>query len=218
VKAPRVAFGFVGKVGYPCYTLPMSSTHTAPALKANLVLIGGRGSGKSSIGRRIARMTKGLSLYSLDELIRYEAYGQTIPEIVAERGWVGFRALERVVVEKASSMPGGLIIDAGGGVVVELDRKGQEVYSETKVAALRRYGRVVYLRRDARYLLERIEGDPDRPALSSRDSFLEIMARRDPWYARASHHIVECGDRSKRDIAEAVLGWFERQTGALRRR
>lgn len=190
----------------------MASRSTSKELPANLVLIGGRGSGKSSIARRLLRAEKRFMLFSLDALVRYEAGGLSIPEIVEQRGWTGFRALEREVVMKASAFRGGALLDCGGGVVVELDSRGREVYSETKVRALRRTGKIVYLFREAEYLLGRIEGDPERPSLSSRESFLEIMERRDPWYRKAADYVLDCRDRGKREIANEVLEWFYEET------
>ena len=54
----------------------------------NLVLIGGRGSGKSALARRILWANRTFTLFPLDALIRYEAGGKTIPKIVAEQGWL----------------------------------------------------------------------------------------------------------------------------------
>ena len=66
----------------------------------NLALIGGRGCGKSSIAKRLARTNRNFMLFSLDALVRYEAGGSTIPEIVERDGWLGFRDREFEVVEK----------------------------------------------------------------------------------------------------------------------
>jgi shikimate kinase len=181
-----------------------------PELKKNLVLVGGRGSGKSSLAKRLSRTNRHFMLFSLDALIRYEADGSTIPEIVAREGWAGFRARELAVVERVAAIEGGALIDCGGGVVVELDRDGRERYSARKVDALRRHGRVVYLHRSVDYLEDRSE-DEDRPTLSSDETFQQIMKRRDPWYRRAADHVVECGERSKSALAREILDWFYRE-------
>jgi len=182
-----------------------------PEVSANLVLIGGRGCGKSSIAKRIARSNRNFMLFSLDALIRYEAGGLAIPEIVEREGWRGFRRREHAVVRKVAAFEAGAVVDAGGGVVVELDRAGNERFSEEKVGLLRRHGRVVYLQRPSGYLELRAEEDANRPALSAVEGFREMMARRDPWYRRAAHHVIECGERPKTDLAAQVLDWFYAQ-------
>ena len=188
-----------------------------PPLAKNLVLIGGRGCGKSSLAKRLCRENRHFMLFSLDALVRYEANGATIPEIVEREGWPGFRARELAVVEKVAAIRGGALIDAGGGVVVELDPRGAERYSARKVDALRRHGRVVYLHRPIDYLAEREQGG-DRPPLSSRETLREILARRDPWYRRAADHVIECGERAKVDVASEILDWFYRDQGINRDR
>lgn len=174
----------------------------------NLVLIGGRGCGKSSIARRIRRSNKRFTLYELDALIRYEAGGLTIPELVDLHGWSHFREVEYQVVRKVAAFRRGALIDAGGGVVVDLDAAGNEVFSERKVAALRQHGLIVYLQRDIDYLLEKIAGDANRPPLSESASFVEIMERRDPWYREAADLVIKAGRRSKPELTRTILDWF----------
>lgn len=182
-------------------------------IRRNLALIGGRGCGKTSIAKRVALSNKGFTLFSTDALIRYEAGGGTIPEIVEDRGWTGFRDLELEVLEKVTAMKSGVLLDCGGGIVVDLDEHGDEVFSERKVERLRADTVVIYLKRDHQFLADKIEGDANRPDLSDTKSFLEIMARREPWYVRAAHHVIECGDLSKLEIAMGVLEIFHRETG-----
>jgi len=185
----------------------------APRLEKNLVLVGGRGSGKSAISRRLLARNKHFILMPLDALIRYEAGGISIPEIVEREGWAGFRERELQVAQKVGAFHGSILADCGGGIVVDLDASGNECFSERKVAALRRHGLIVYLQRDTDYLLTRIAGDASRPALSEARSFEEIMARRDPWYRRAAHHVLECGRLDKEEIADRVLAWFYAELG-----
>ena len=191
----------------------MSVRTPHPSLKYNLALIGGRGCGKSSVGKRLARTNRNFMLFSLDALIRYESEAASIPEIVEDRGWPGFRELEFEVVKKVSAFPSGALIDCGGGVVVDLDEDGNEVFSKRKVKALKRHSLIVYLERDPEYLLSRIEGDTNRPSLSESESFLEIMERRSPWYEEASDLILDCNDQDKGVLADEILAWFYERNG-----
>lgn len=188
--------------------------------RANLVVVGGRGSGKSSVCRRLAASDKRFKLLCLDDLIAYEA-GKSIPEVVAERGWRYFRDLEYEVCVKAGrAFDGWTLIDAGGGVVTDLDENGEEVYSERKVAALKQNGGlIVFLDREVDYLCARIEGDSNRPDLSASKSFREIMARRLPWYRRAADLVIDGGGSEdnpavkKKKLASAIAAWYYNQTG-----
>jgi len=188
-------------------------TGTLLSLPRNLVLIGGRGCGKSSVCRRLLRREKRFVLMSTDDLVRYEAGGRSIPEIVSERGWPGFRALERQVVDKVAAFEASALVDCGGGVVIELDRQEREVFSAAKVDALRRNGVVIYIQRDIDYLLDRISGDENRPSLSALESFPAVMARRDPLYRRAADHVIEATGLSKAEIVEQTLAAYVRAVG-----
>lgn len=191
----------------------MSLSADHPELSRNLALIGGRGCGKSSVSKRLARRNKNFMLFSLDALIRYERGGISIPELVEREGWAGFRELEYQVVKRVAAFPCGALVDCGGGVVVDLDASGSEVLSDRKVEALRSSCRVVYLSRDFEYLRLRVEGDSNRPSLSGDESFVEILERRDPWYRAAAHHVLPCDGMTKQEITEAVLSWFYGELG-----
>ena len=186
----------------------MSTRTHHPELHYNLALIGGRGCGKSSVAKRLARTNRNFMLFSLDALIRYENEAASIPEIVAEHGWDGFREAEFSVVQRVSACKSGALIDCGGGVVVDLNSSGQEIYSRRKVDALKRHSLVVYLERDPEYLLSRIADDSNRPDLSKQESFLEIMNRRAPWYQETADLILDCNDQDKGTLAEEILHWF----------
>ncbi len=187
---------------------------TKPLAK-NLALIGGRGCGKSSVARRVLGKEKRFTLWSLDALIRYESGGLPIPEIVAERGWSEFREIEKTVVNRVTQFTEWQLIDCGGGVAVELDTQGQEIFSAAKVEALRKDSFVIYLQREFTLLEEKIRGDSNRPELSDENSFLEIMRRRDPWYRAAAHDVIDATNLRKHQIAGAVLEKYYAATGIL---
>ena len=130
----------------------------------NIVLIGMPGSGKTTIGAALAKLS-GRTLVDLDEQIVLSA-GKTIPEIFAESGEAAFRALER---EQAQTWgkESGLILVTGGGIVKD-ERNDQ---------ALKQNARIYQIERDLA-LLPR-EGRP-----LSLTANMEIMQReRAPLYA-----------------------------------
>ena len=167
---------------------------------ANLVLIGGRGCGKSSISRRIASLDSRWTLLSVDQLIRYEADGATVADIVAASGWSRFRDLEYLALTKAAALPEWALIDAGGGAIVDVGPDGCEFFSERKAETMRRNAVVCYVKRDVRYLQTRLAKkaassstgvDAGRPSLSATESFEAVMARRSPWYEAVAHVVIE---------------------------
>ena len=87
----------------------------------NIVLIGMRGVGKTNIARRVSFLTKRPDM-STDILVEYES-GLGIPRFVELHGWAAFRQAEYDVIKKLSALDG-LIVDGGGGIVVDLDDHG----------------------------------------------------------------------------------------------
>ena len=84
----------------------------------NLVLIGYRGSGKSTVGRRLAASLK-MTFVDTDDLIE-EREGISITDIVKSHGWGHFRKLENHVIEEISKKDL-LVIAPGGGAVLDTD-------------------------------------------------------------------------------------------------
>jgi shikimate kinase len=161
----------------------------------NLVLIGYRGTGKSVIARRLARML-GRPVVSLDkEIVRLA--GKSIPDLVAERGWDHFRDLEQQICRRCGAQDG-QILDCGGGVVER----------EANAAALREHGRVFWLRATPASIVARIGRDNNRPSLTGGKSFTqevsEVLQRRTPLYQAMAHEVIETDDRRVADIAAEI--------------
>lgn len=169
------------------------------------MLIGMRGVGKTNIARRVCFLTK-RPVMSTDVLIEYDS-GLSIPDYVAQRGWSAFRDLEYDVIRKLTRLDG-LVIDAGGGVVVDLDEHDQEVFSRRKVDLLRSGGRIVFLRGDVERLAGKVAGDPSRPLLDTRRSAAELMRARLPFYGEAADWTIDVEGRQRADIAEEIAARY----------
>lgn len=158
----------------------------------NIVLIGYRGTGKSTVAALLASALR-MPRICLDEEIVRRA-GRRIPEIVAARGWEHFRDLESEVVEAFGSKDG-WVIDAGGGVILRAEN----------VQNLRRNGTVVWLTAPPAVLTERIKGDTERPALKEGKTFLEeveeVLEERVPLYRSAAHLEVDVSSSSPEEIS-----------------
>src|SRR5581483_3263648 len=121
--------------------------------KQVIALVGLSGTGKSSVGRRLAERL-GWPLIDTDVLIERNA-GRTIPQIFAQDGEAGFRDLEAAALREALSQPPAVVATGGGIVLREQNR-----------ALLRAQARVVWLDASTGTLTARLAAhDEARPLL-----------------------------------------------------
>ncbi|MBF0447744.1 MAG: shikimate kinase [Magnetococcales bacterium] len=170
----------------------------------NIVLIGMRGCGKSSVSRLLSVRTKRF-VFSTDALIPYENQGDQIDTILKKNNgdWHVFRELEYLVVKKIVNQDN-LIIDTGGGVVVDLDEEDKEVYSDRKVALLKKRGLVIWLKEDISVLLKKARASATRPPLSISEPIQKIMERRLPFYKQAADVTIEIGGTKRKKLVEQI--------------
>jgi len=173
----------------------------------NIVLIGYRGTGKSHVGRLLAERLS-FPYISIDKAIVTRA-GMSVPEIVSQFGWTGFRDRETLEVKEISVWDS-IIIDTGGGVVERPEN----------IESLRENGFLVWLKASVATIVGRIEGGSDRPALTAGKSFTEevaeVLERRIPLYRKAAMHEIDTDGLAPEEIAtQIVLLWQKRSSSVL---
>ncbi len=157
----------------------------ANAGSGNIVLIGMRGCGKTSLGRQLA-LQSGRPFLDLDDEVGALA-GRTADELLAQRGEGVFRDFEARALAAACQRSGHVIATGGGAVL-----------HASGFAGLAATGTVIYLQASLDALLARSAARP-RPALTSLAAAEEVaalFAEREPLYRRAAHIVVpvEVGD------------------------
>ena len=165
----------------------------------NLVLIGGRASGKTSVGKALAQAL-GRPFVDLDEVLAAQA-GRTIAAIVAAEGWPGFRGREKYLVAHYGKLSG-QVLAPGGGVVLDPEN----------VTILREHGLVIWLTADPATLSQRLRQDLGsgefRPSLTGEDPAAEmarVLAEREPLYRAAAHLVIDTAGLSIDQIVKHIL-------------
>ena len=162
----------------------------------NIVLIGYRGTGKSTVGKLLAARL-GRELVSTDAEIIKRAK-RTIPEIVTQEGWEYFRNLESDICRELASRDK-LVIDTGGGAILRAQN----------VEALKKNGTVFWLTASVETIGKRIGGDNQRPSLTGAKSFVdeiqEVLRERTPNYQAAADYTIATDDRSVNQLVETLL-------------
>ena len=166
----------------------------------NIALIGPRGVGKSKISRKMSKMT-GLPVISTDMIAVYESGGISIEEMIRRNhgNWKNFRELEYRILKNISNAKN-IILDCGGGIIFDIDAKGNEILSERKVKLLKSFATIIYLSQGKDYLLNKVQSDPNRPDLSAINSYEMILNRRIPLYENTADIIYKI-ETSKPDVA-----------------
>ncbi len=163
----------------------------------NLILVGLRGSGKTTLGRALAQ-TLQRPFVDLDDALA-QAAGCSADTLLAEQGEAAFRDVERGVLARAAELSGHVIATGGGAVLHPVE-----------LAALASTGCVVYLKISLPELLARAEGRP-RPRLragSLKDEFIALAAARNPSYEEVAQITVSSPDVIS--ILEALDTWPQR--------
>ena len=162
----------------------------------NVVLIGYRGTGKSTVGNIVAARL-GRILVSTDAEI-VKLVGQSIPEIVEQNGWEYFRNLEAKVCQELAGRTG-LVIDTGGGAILR----------SQNVEILKGTGTLFWLTASVSTITERIGRDSQRPSLTGVKSFLDeiqdVLRERTPMYQAAADYIIETDGRSVTQVTDEIL-------------
>jgi shikimate kinase len=168
----------------------------------NLVLMGLRGSGKSTVGRLVAAR-RGAAFVDLDDvtprLLGYASAG----EAWRASGEAGFREAETRALTQTLAADG-RVIALGGGTPMA---PGCRAMLQDAAAAGR--ARLVYLRADAGVLRRRLQqaDNSHRPSLTGigvLDEIETVFAARDPLYREIAEHIIEVGGLAIEEVVERV--------------
>jgi shikimate kinase len=160
----------------------------------NIILIGPMGSGKSAVGKQLAKELK-LDFVDSDAEIEQRT-GVDISYIFEREGEAGFRQREREVLHELSARQG-MVLSTGGGAVLDADNRRR----------LSASGLVVYLHTSVAEQLARTRNTRHRPLLADRDPetvLSELMAIRAPLYEEIAALTVETGGRRIKAVVAEI--------------
>lgn len=186
-----------------------SCVRLRPTLSASSPLIacvGLPGSGKSTVGRQLARRL-GLRFIDSDQVIE-QRLGCSIREFFEREGEGPFRDLEERVIDELSQADSGGVLSTGGGSVL---RPGTR-------RALHERTTVVYLHSAPDDVFRRLRHDRNRPLLQVADPLgrlRELYQARDPLYRETAHFVIETGRPSVPSLVHMILMQLE-LAGVLR--
>ncbi|MEY4426240.1 MAG: hypothetical protein RL535_538, partial [Pseudomonadota bacterium] len=168
-------------------------------LVLRIALVGLPGSGKSTIGRQLARR---LGLVSIDtDHVIEQRLGCSIREYFEREGEASFRDVEQAVIDNVTQSHNG-IISTGGGSVLRLANR-EHLHSRSHV---------VYLRSSPEEIFRRLRHDLQRPLLQVDDPLTrlrDLYAIRDPLYRETAHFVVETGRPSVANLLNMVVMQLE---------
>lgn len=167
-------------------------------------LVGLPGSGKSTVGRQLARRLQ-LPFYDSDHVIE-ERLGYSIREAFERDGEAAFRDREEALLDELTQIPKAVISTGGGAVVRHATRQ-----------RLRERGQVVYLNSTPEEIFRRLRHDQSRPLLQVGDPLTrlrDLYAARDPLYRETAHFVIETGRPTVATLVNMIVMQLE-LAGAL---
>lgn len=163
----------------------------------NLILVGPMGSGKSAVGRALARELH-RDFFDSDHVIE-ERTGVDIAYIFEKEGEEGFRLRESRILEELTGKAGIVLATGGGAVVRDENRR-----------CLRSRGFVIYLQTSVNQQLKRTNRGRERPLLNEADDRRKrleaLLQDREPKYLEIADLIVGTDGRKVQAVAADILG------------
>jgi shikimate kinase len=164
-----------------------------------IALVGLPGSGKSTVGRQLARRLA-VPFVDSDHVIE-ERLGCSIREYFDREGEARFRDVEEAVIDDLSREHRGVLATGGGAVLRPANRQH-----------LRERGQVVYLRSTPEEVFRRLRHDVSRPLLQVEDPLTrlrDLYAARDPLYRDAAQFVIETGRPSVATLVNMITMQLE---------
>jgi len=165
----------------------------------NIALVGLPGSGKSTVGRQLARRLD-LSFNDTDHVIE-QRIGCSIRDYFEREGEAAFRDIEEEVIRELTGQDSGVLATGGGAVLRPANRE-----------RLRQSGQVIYLRSAPEEVFRRVRHDANRPLLQVADPLARLRSlyeERDPLYRETAHFTIETGRPSVPTLVNMILMQLE---------
>ena len=164
----------------------------------NIFIVGLMGSGKTSVGRLLAKKTGRLFIDTDNEIIKES--GMTITEIFNKFGENYFRDLEHKVLLKVKSIENH-VISTGGGVILKLEN----------IKIMKNSGTIIFLDIDIETQLSRVRNKKNRPLLNSNnmvENLVNIKKDRDYIYKNISDYIISISEKNKSEIVGEIQNYI----------
>ncbi len=164
-----------------------------------VALVGLPGSGKTTVGRQLARRLQ-LPFTDSDHAIEHRL-GCSIREFFEREGEARFRDVEEQVIDELTQGPPCVLSTGGGAVLREANRK-----------RLHSRGQVVYLNASPDDLFRRLRHDTQRPLLQVADpqkKIRDLFEQRDPLYRETAHFVIETGRPSVATLGNMIVMQLE---------
>ena len=170
-------------------------------LVQNVFLVGPMGSGKTTIGKQLAKLLK-LDFYDCDHELE-KLTGANVSLIFDLEGETGFRIRESRLLEKLTAQTG-VLISTGGGVICREDNR----------KLLRSRGLVIYLKTSIESQLRRLSQDKSRPLLQTEDRvqrLLDLARVRNPLYDSTADLVISSREQSVCGTAKELFSAIQQQ-------
>lgn len=165
----------------------------------NIFLIGYRCTGKTSVGRSLAKSLGRPFLDADSELVKEQ--NLNISEIVRKEGWNVFREIESDIIKRVCALDDHVVATGGGAVL-----------NDKNVKHMKRSGKLIWLKATPETIKKRILQDKNtedfRPPLTSKGSVEEInetLLNRNPFYKKAMDFDVDTDDIGIDEVCHAII-------------